>query len=291
MIQRPALYAHESIRLLHTKDHAAVGTDDLASDPRTLGTSKHGNDSSNLLSLTSTATRRLSLLDDGRVVDTRTHSHERGVLDEGLDELLELFRVARVHLGADGAGVDGVDGAVLAELASPGFCHGLESRLGTAVDALSDETQAGAHTAEVDDAAGAVVGEVGLSSLDEQQGTHDVDIEAGGEVLGLDVGDLVVEGDTSIVDEDVDAERAEGLRGLRDEAGGAGGGAEVGLDGHGLDGVLGGQLGGQAGCGSGRVGRSVSEDEVCAAGGESLGDGQTDAWEWSVVSWAWRDVN
>lgn len=262
---------------MHTKDHTAIGTDDLAGDPRTLGTSKHGNDSSNLLSLTSTATGRLSLLDDGGVIDTRAHSHEGSILDKGLDELLELVRVARVHLGANGAGVDGVDGAVLAELTGPGFCHGLESSLGTAVDALPDETQAGAHAAEVDDAAGAVVGEVGLSSLDEQQRSHDVDVEAGGEILGLDVWDLVVEGDSGVVDEDVDAERAEGLGGLRDEAGGAGGGAEVGLDGHSLDGVLGGQLGGQAGCGSGRAGRCVGEDEVCAAGGESLGDGQTDA--------------
>lgn len=262
---------------MRTKDHAAVGTDDLAGDPRSLGSGKHGDDSSNLIGLTSTATGNLGLLDDGGVIDTRTHSHEGSVLNEWLDETLELIRVARVHLRADGTRVDGVDGTVLAELTSPGFCHGLESSLGTAIDTLSDETQTGAHTAKVDDAAGAVVGEVRLSSLNEQQRTPNVDIEADVEVLWLDVGDLVVEGDTGAVDEDVDAERVEDLDGLRDELGGARGGAQVGLEGNGLDGVLGGQLGGQASCGIGGASSGVAEDEVCTAGGEGLGDGATDA--------------
>lgn len=115
-------------------------------------------------------------------------------------------------------------------------------------------------------------------------------MEGAVEVGDLDVGELVVFGDASVVDDDVDLEgcvgrsrgRGGGVElglGGGDEGGGPGGRAEVGLDAEGLDAVGGleavGERLGQGGGG----GRGVVEDEVAAFRGEVLCYGGADACE------------
>lgn len=58
-----------------------------------------------------------------------------------------------------------------------------------------------------------------MCGLDEKKRAKYIDVVALCEVLRLDVRDLVVISNTRIVDEDVDAQGAEGIGGLRNERG------------------------------------------------------------------------
>lgn len=87
------------------------------------------------------------------------------------------------------------------------------------------------------------MGQIRRHGLHEEQRPADVDVEGVVEVVGLDVGELVVLGDARVVDYDVDLEGGVGggRRGEElvfrggDEGGGALDGAEVGLHGEGAD--------------------------------------------------------
>ena len=163
------------------------------------------------------------------------------MLDPPLNTLQELLRVGRVHRPLHRARVDGVDGAVLGQLAAPGARHGLDGGLGAAVDGLAHEASAGRNGRDVDDAAGAVLWQKRLGGLDQQEGTQDVDAVGLGEVVDFHVGNVVVAGDAGVVDDDVDLEGAVGLGegglGGGDDGLGTFEGADVGLHGHGGDGV------------------------------------------------------
>lgn len=66
------------------------------------------------------------------------------------------------------------------------------------------ESGGGGYGGEVDDAAGAVVWEIGHDGLGEEEGTKDVDSVLPVEVVGCDFFKGAVVGDIGIVDEDVD---------------------------------------------------------------------------------------
>ena len=105
--------------------------------------------------------------------------------------------------------------------------------------------------------------EVGERGLQEQDGPEDVDGVGAMKVVERDVGEGAVHGDAGVVDQDVDLEfpgfgvREVVLGGAYD-VGGAGGGADVGLDGDGCDGVGLREGGGElCGFGAGGVGGVV----------------------------------
>lgn len=172
---------------------------------------------------------------------------------------------------------------MLLELAGPSAGHGLQSALAATVEGQVFQSDLGADTRDVDDAARAVVGEEGLDGLGEEDGPQDVDGVDLVEILGGDglEGHGVEEG--RAVDEDIDLRRARlGVRRhvvlyrLHDLSA-ALGGAKVGADGDGLDIVGLGELRGESGGGGvGGVGE-VDQEDVRALGGEVLGDGGPNA--------------
>lgn len=99
---------------------------------------------------------------------------------------------------------------------------------------MPDEAGLGADAGDVDDAAGAVGGEVGLCGLQQEERAAHVDVVPGVEVGGLDGGEEVVDCYAGVVDDDVEGEGVPccfaGGFGGRDELRGAGQGAHVGLD-------------------------------------------------------------
>lgn len=73
-----------------------------------------------------------------------------------------------VHIAPHGARVDGVDGTAVGKLAAPGARHALEGGLAATVNSLALEPHARGYAGDVDDAAGAVVREVGKAGLGEE---------------------------------------------------------------------------------------------------------------------------
>jgi len=108
----------------------------------------------------------------------------------------------------DGTGVDGVDSGSLGQLASPCACHGLNSSLRATIDTLLAEATASTDTANIDNAATAVGGQVRDSSLHEEQRASDIDTVDKVKVLGIALLNRKVRCHTSIVDDDVDLQFA-----------------------------------------------------------------------------------
>lgn len=165
---------------------------------------------------------------------------QRRILDPRLQLHLELLTYATIHFRRYGAWVQRIDRGALRQLPAPGPGHGFEGGFGAAVDGLPGEAEAGGDGGDVDDAAGAVVGEVRQSGLHEQDGPEDVDGVRFVEIFGGDVGNVVVGCDGSVVDDDIDLERAglgvrEVVLGGFDDVGGTGGRTHVGLDREGTD--------------------------------------------------------
>lgn len=224
-----------------------ISTNNLARTPAGIRRAQHPHDARDLPRVRGPPPVGGGGLDDVVGVDAGPGPHERRVLDPALDGPLELVAVGGVHGALDGAGVDGVDGGALGQLAGPHAGHGLDGGLGPAVDGLPQEAAVGADGGEVDDAAGAVRGQVRRRRLHEEERAEDVDPVGGVEVLDRDLGQLAVDGHAGVVDQDVDLEPVVGGRRRRgevrpgglDEGRGAVGGSQVGLHAEGLDAVLG----------------------------------------------------
>lgn len=73
---------------------------------------------------------------------------------------------------------------------------------------MAHETETGGYGGEINDAAGAVVGEIGEGGLHEEDGTEDVDGVLAGEFFGGDGAEGPFFGDAGVVDDDVDLEFA-----------------------------------------------------------------------------------
>jgi len=122
--------------------------------------------------------------------------------------LLELLRSPRIHVRRNGARVDSIDRSALRQLAGPGPRHALQGSLGAAVHALVLEPERGADAADVDDAATAVVRQVGDGGFHEEERAAHVDVVEVREVFAVAVFDCEVTGDAGVVDDDIDLEPA-----------------------------------------------------------------------------------
>lgn len=114
------------------------------------------------------STARPGLLDHLIRVHPLADLHQGRVLDPALDTGLELIRVGRIHRTLYRTRVDGVDRGPFSEFPRPDARHGLQGRLGAAVDGLAQETTLGRDGGQIDHPARAVGGEIRSGGLDEE---------------------------------------------------------------------------------------------------------------------------
>jgi hypothetical protein len=226
--------------------HATVGTYHTPSAPKGIGRAQHANNTSNLTSERRATTTHLLLNQPLLLIRQATHRvlvvyiqlAQRRVILVSLNILPELLSGRKIHITHDRAGVHGIDGSTVSELACPGAGHRFNGSLGTAIDRLPDESERGGYARDIHDATAAVGRKEGVAGLCEEERGENINCVLPVEVFGLDgtfggVVQVAVLRDTGVVDENVNLELVLGAEmlfcGGDDCFHGLGGLAEVGL--------------------------------------------------------------
>ena len=153
---------------LRTKSHPPIRTNHRPRTPPRILRAKHRHHARNLEIIAKPAPRLLRLPHILLVIDPLPHPHQRRRLNQRLHLPLKLLARSAIHIRRDRPGIDGIDRGAFRQLARPGPRHGLQRRLRAAVDGLPDGAQRRADGRDVDDAAGAVRGQVRHRGLHEQ---------------------------------------------------------------------------------------------------------------------------
>lgn len=185
---------------------------------------------------------------------------------------LELLGRACIHVCCDRTRVDSIDSSSFSKLSCPSASHGFQRRFGAAVDALPLESERGADTADVDNAAGAVVRQVRGGRFHKEERAAHVDVVERGEVVAVAFFHCQIAGQSSVVDNDIDLQLAtlrvrEVVLGHLYKVGRAGFGAHVCLHGQAFDAVGFLQALGELLCFVGRRVGSVVDHEAGAFAG------------------------